>query len=60
MGEPAERKLKGKPQTVGAIKAWLEEQNAYALQRPVRKYFALNPYTVTNVMDYWECDLWDV
>jgi len=26
--EAAERKLKGKPQSVGAIKVWLEEQNA--------------------------------
>jgi len=54
--EAAERKMKGKPQSVGAIKAWLEEQDAYTLHRPVRKLFARNPYTVTNVMDVWECD----
>ena len=27
---------------------------------PVRKRFARNPYTVTNVGDVWECDLLDV
>jgi len=30
------------------------------LHRPERKRFARNPYTVTNVMDVWECDLLDV
>jgi len=44
---------KGKPQCVGAIKAWLEQQDAYKLHRPVRKRFARIPYTVTNVMDVW-------
>ena len=34
--EVAETK-KGKPQTVGSTKAWLEEQDAYTLHRPVRK-----------------------
>jgi len=52
--------LKGKPQCVGAIKAWLEKQDAYILHRPVRKHFARNTYTVTNVMDVWEWDLLDV
>ena len=28
--------------------------------RQVRKRFARNPYTVTNVRDVWECDLLDV
>jgi len=51
---------KGKPQSVGFTKAWLEEQDAYTLHRPVRKRFARNPYTVTNVMHVWECDLLDV
>jgi len=50
---------KGKLQSVGSSKAWLEEQNAYTLHRPVRKRFARNPYTVTNVRDVWECDLLD-
>ena len=58
--EAAERKMKGKPQSFGAIKAWLEEQDAYTLHRPVSKYFARNPYTVDNFMDVWECELLDV
>jgi len=48
---------KGKPHLVGSTKAWLEEQDAYKLHRPVRKRFARNPYTVSNVMDVWECYL---
>jgi len=48
---------KGKPYSVGSTKAWLEEQDAYTLHRPMRKRFARNPYTVTNVMDMWEFDL---
>ena len=51
---------KGKPQSVGFTKAWLEEQDAYTLHRLVRKRFVRNPYTVTNVMDVWECDFLDV
>jgi len=58
--EAAERKMKGKPQSFGAIKAWLEEQDAYTLHRPARKRFARNPYKVTSVMYVWECDLLDV
>jgi len=44
---------KGRPQSVGSIRAWLEEHDAYTLHRPVRKHLARNPYTVTNVMDVW-------
>jgi len=58
--EVAESKKKGKPQYVAATRAWLEEQDAYTLHRPVRKRFARNPYTVTNVGGVWECDLLDV
>jgi len=58
--EVAESKKKGKPQSVAATRAWLEEQDAYTLHLPVRKRFARNPYTVTNVGDVWECDLLDV
>jgi len=39
------------------IKVWLEKQDDYTLHRPVRKRFARNPYTVSNVMNVWECDL---
>jgi len=58
VAEAAERK--GKPQSVGAIKACLKEQDAYKLERPVMKSFARNTYTVTNVMDVWKSDLLDV
>ena len=58
--EAAERKMKGKPQTVGAMNAWLEEQDAYTLHRLLRKRFARNSYTVTNVMNVWECYLLDI
>jgi len=52
--EVAESKKKGKPQSVAANRTWLEEQDAYTLHRPVRKRFARNPYTATNVGDVWE------
>jgi len=42
------------------IRAWLKKQDTYRLHRLVRKRFARNPYTVSNVMDVWECDLFDV
>jgi len=58
--ESAEREKKGKPQSIGAIKACLEEQDAYTLHRSVRKRFARIPYTVIYVMDVWESDLLDV
>ena len=58
--ELAESKKKGKPQSIADNRAWLEDQDAYTLHRPVRKRFARNPYTLTNVGDVWECDLWDV
>jgi len=51
---------KGKLQSLGSTKAWLEEQDSYTINRPVRKRFARNPYTVTNVTDVWECDLFNV
>jgi len=55
-----ESKKKRKPQSIAASRAWLEEQDAYTLHRPVRNCFARNPYTVTNVVNVWECDLLDV
>jgi len=59
--EVAEWKTKKcKPQSVGSTKAWLEEQDAYTLHRPVMKYFARNSCTVTNVRVVWEFDLLDV
>jgi len=38
----------------------LEKQDAYTLHRLIRKRFARNSFTVNNVMDVWECDLFDV
>ena len=43
-----------------AVRTWLEKQDAYTLHRQVKKRFPRNPYSVTNVMDVWECDLVDV
>jgi len=45
---------KGIPQSVGSIRAWLEEQDTYTLRKPVRRRFSRNPYTVTNVMNVWD------
>jgi uncharacterized surface protein with fasciclin (FAS1) repeats len=42
------------------VKAWLENQDAYTMYRPVRKRFLRIPYTLTNLMDVWECDLLDM
>jgi len=46
--------------TVGELREWLEALDTYILNRPVRKQFPRNPYTVNNIMDVWECDLVDV
>ena len=43
-----------------SVRAWLEKQDAYTLHRHLRKRFPRNPYSVTKVMDVWECDLVDV
>ena len=42
------------------IRACLELQVSYTQHSPVRRRFLRNPYTVTNLMDVWECDLLDV
>ena len=42
------------------VKVWLEEQDAYTRHRPVRKRFLSIPYTLTNLMYVWECDLLDL
>jgi len=36
------------------IRAWLEQQDAYTQNRPVRIRIMRNPYTVTNPTDLWE------
>ena len=42
------------------IRVCVEQQDAYKFHRTVRRRFLCNPYTVTNFMDVWECDLLDV
>jgi hypothetical protein len=42
------------------LETWLQKQDTYTLHRPVRKRFPRNPYTVTNVLDFWECDIVDL
>jgi len=60
VAKAAESKKKGKPQSVAATRAWLAEQDPYKLHRTVRKRIARYPYTVTYVVDVWECDFLDV
>ena len=43
-----------------SVDAWLLRQDAYRKHRATRKRFPRNPYTVTNMMDAWECDLMDM
>jgi len=45
------------PKSVAAIRARIEKEDAYKLHRHVRKRFSRNRYTVTKVMDVWECDV---
>jgi len=52
--------VKKENKKLGDIIACLEKQDDYTLHRPVRKRFARNHYSVSNVMDDWECDLVDV
>jgi len=53
----AAAKEKQKPQK---MRAWLEKQDAYTLHRHVKNRFARNPYSVNNVIDFWELDPLDV
>jgi len=46
--------------SVEFIRVWLEKQDAYTLHRPVRKCFVRKPYTVTNVLVVWDCNLLDI
>jgi len=39
------------------VKAWLEYQDVYTIHKPARIRFLRNPYTVTNLMEIWECDI---
>jgi hypothetical protein len=46
--------------TAGELRAWLAAQDTFTLHRPLRKRFPRNPYTVNNIINVWECDLFDV
>ena len=42
------------------VEEWLSGQDTYTLEKPVRKRFPRNPYTVTNIGDVWEIDFADL
>jgi len=42
------------------FRAWLEHQEIYTMNRSVRKKCLSNPYTVSNIMHLWQCDILDV
>ena len=42
------------------VEEWLSGQDTYTLDKPVRKRFPRNPYTVTNIGDVWEIDFADL
>jgi len=39
------------------VKEWLEYQDTYTMHRPARRRLLCNHYTVTNLMEVWECDI---
>ena len=43
-----------------AVYEWLLKEDTFTKHRPTRKRFPRNPYTVTNILDVWECDLMDM
>jgi hypothetical protein len=42
------------------VKETLEYQDVYTMLRPARGRFLGNSYTVTNLMEVWECDILDM
>ncbi len=42
------------------IRKWLQRQEAYSLQRPMRRTFARNRIVVTGIDDQWSADLMDM
>lgn len=42
------------------IRKWLQKQEAYSLQRPVRRRFKRNKTMVTDIDDQWSADLMDM
>ena len=43
-----------------SVYGWLLKQDAFTKHRPTHRRFPRNPYTVTNILDVWECDLMDM
>jgi hypothetical protein len=56
----SEDKLSADLRDRAGVRKWLETQDSYKLHRPVRKEFLRNPYTISNLMDVWDCDLIDI
>ena len=42
------------------IRKWLQNQEAYSLQRPLRKHFQRNKIMVSGIDDQWSADFMDV
>ncbi|XP_041350819.1 uncharacterized protein LOC121369811 [Gigantopelta aegis] len=42
------------------IRKWLQRQEAYSLQRPIRRKFARNKIVVTGIDDQWSANLMDM
>ena len=43
-----------------SVYGWLLKQDAFTKHRPTHRRFPRNPYTATNILDVWECDLMDM
>lgn len=39
------------------ITEWLQSQDTYTLHKPKRLHFRRNCYTLSNILELWECDL---
>ena len=54
--------LKNAGYTVGVhrIRQWLQDQDAYSLQKPMRRKFRRNRVITTGIDDLWDADLADV
>jgi len=48
------------PRKIKSDVKWLEYQDVYTMHRPARRWFVRIPYTVTKLMEVWECDILDM
>ena len=53
-------KRAAKTEKPSVVRTRLQKQDTFTLQRPVRKRSPRNAYSVTNILDIFECDLVDV